>query len=121
LILNSFSLEFFLKMLSDRVHFRTGFPLRGENFPHSSFCSGGIQFFSAGNKMSKTTADQHPRGALCVSRIPQDQKNGFPRCSAYLLNTTGAKSRQVAPRESISTTLEQIALREILLLEEIQA
>jgi hypothetical protein len=41
--------------------------------------------------MRKTTADQHPCGALHVSRIPPEQKNGFLRCSAYLLNTAGAK------------------------------
>jgi hypothetical protein len=49
--------------------------------------------------MSKIIADQHPRGALLVSRIPPEQKNGFLRCSAYLLNTAGAKTRQVALRE----------------------
>jgi hypothetical protein len=28
--------------------------------------------------MCKTTADQHPHGALCVSRIPSEQRNRFP-------------------------------------------
>jgi hypothetical protein len=47
--------------------------------------------------MRKTTADQHPRGALHVSRIPPEpKKNSFLRCSAYLWNTAGAKTRQVA-------------------------
>jgi hypothetical protein len=50
--------------------------------------------------MHKTTADQHPRGALrVISTIPPEQKNRFLRCSAYLLNTAGAKTRQVALRE----------------------
>jgi hypothetical protein len=40
-----------------------------EGFLQSSFCSGGIQFSSAGNKMRKATDDQHPCGALRVSRI----------------------------------------------------
>jgi hypothetical protein len=49
--------------------------------------------------MCKTTADQHPHGALRVSRILPEQKTSFMRCSAYLLNTTGAKTIQVALRE----------------------
>jgi hypothetical protein len=45
-----------------------------------------------GNKMREKTADQYPHGALRVSSV----KNRFPECSAYLLNTAGAKTRQVA-------------------------
>jgi hypothetical protein len=41
--------------------------------------------------MRKTTADQHPSGALRVSRIPPEQKSGFLRCFAYLLNTNREK------------------------------
>jgi hypothetical protein len=45
-----------------------------EDFPQSSFCSGGIRFCTTGKKICKTTADQHPRGALRVYRIPLEQK-----------------------------------------------
>jgi hypothetical protein len=64
--------------------------------------------------MHKTTADQHPCGALCVSRILPKQKNWSLRCSAYLLNTAEAKTRQVAlweipPSAEIRTPLEQLS------------
>jgi hypothetical protein len=62
--------------------------------------------------MGKITADQHPRGG--VSRIPPEQKNGFLRCSAFLLNSAGVKNRQVALREipipaEIRTLPEQLS------------
>jgi hypothetical protein len=64
--------------------------------------------------MCKTTGDQHPGGALRVSRIPPEQKTIFLRCSVYLLNTVGAKTRQVALREiplsvEIQTLPEQLS------------
>jgi hypothetical protein len=92
-----FSSEFF-KMASIRVRLRPEF-LKKEDFLQKSFCSGSIRVCSAGNKMRKTTADQHPRGALCVFRIPPEQKTGFLRFSAYLLNIARAKTRQVALRK----------------------
>jgi hypothetical protein len=71
-----------------------------------------------------------------VKRIPPEQKNRFPEVLCGFLNTAGAKIRPFAlwkiplsaemalqrgpPAVSYTATLEQIALREILLLEEIQ-
>jgi hypothetical protein len=43
--------------------------------------------------MRKITADQNLRGALRFSRIPAEQKNGFLRCSVYLLNITSKPER----------------------------
>jgi hypothetical protein len=73
--------------------------LKEEDFPQSSFCSSSFRFCSMGNKMRKTTADQLPRGSLRVSRKLPEQKNSFLRCSANLLITAGAKTRQVALQE----------------------
>jgi hypothetical protein len=66
--------------------------------------------------MHKATADQ--RGALRVSRIPPEQKNCFMRGSAYMLNTEGVKTRQVALWEillsaEIRTQPEQLCLEHL--------
>jgi hypothetical protein len=72
---------------------------------------------------------------LCVNRIPPEQKTRFPEVLCVFLNTAKQKSDRLLSGKFISpwkwhsgedllrsfiTMLEQIALRDILLLEEIQ-
>jgi hypothetical protein len=59
-------------MASVQVRCSPGFPLGG-GFPAEQFLLRRYSFLLCKNKMCKTTADQHPRGAPCISRI---QKKG---------------------------------------------
>jgi hypothetical protein len=64
--------------------------------------------------MQKTIADQHPHGALCVSRIPLEEKKRFPEVLLVPVEYRRSKTRQVALRAiplsaEIRTPQEQLS------------
>jgi hypothetical protein len=94
-----FNLEFFFqsnffKMASVRVRFSPGFPLGG-GFP--TFFAPAVFNFALWEIKCARQQLINTHVVLCVFlEYCRSQKIGFLRCSAYLLNTAGAKARQVA-------------------------
>jgi hypothetical protein len=64
----------FFKMASILVPFSPGYPLGGGNCSSRNIALREIKCA----RHNETTAEHHPRGGLCVSRIPPEQKKRFP-------------------------------------------